>query len=383
MGIPPFCPLLKNFRRIVMTASFITSIANIWNQAWPIMVAILIFGLIVIIHELGHFLFAKAFGVTVNEFAVGFGPALFKKKIGETLYALRLIPFGGYCAMEGEDEDSQSEGSFQKKSVFKRMIIVAAGGINNLILGLILVGVLLSVQGSFYTTTVDAFAKNAPSMQSGLMVGDQIVKVEGRRVYCASDISYMFATSKDSSLIMEVRRDGKTLTLDNVQFPTTEIEGKQYIQPDFGVVNEEMTLKKPLSFVKYTVMESVSIGRTVWMSLVDLIGGRFSMNEVMGPVGVVSTVSEGVSQAVGGGSSVAWDSLLYMLSLITINLGLMNLLPLPALDGGRLVFLLFEAVFRKPVPQKYEGLVHGIGLALLLFLILIITGNDILRLIRG
>jgi regulator of sigma E protease len=366
-----------------MTASFATNLLNFWNQAWPVAVAIIIFGLIVIIHELGHFMYAKLFGVKVNEFAVGFGPALFKKKKGDTLYAVRLIPFGGYCAMEGEDTESDSPDSFQKKSVLKRMIIVAAGGIHNLLLGLLLVGIMLSVRGDFYTTQVGGFAQNATSIQSGLAVGDEILRVDGRRVYCASDLSYMFATAEDTALSLEVRRNGKIVPLEQVEFATQEIDGVAYLQPDFGVVTEEITLKKPLSFVKSTVMESVSIGGTVWMSLLDLLGGRFSMGDMMGPVGVVSTVSEGVSQAVSGSSSVAVDSLLYLLSLLTINLGLMNLLPLPALDGGRLVFLLFEAIFRKPVPQKYEGLIHTVGLALLLLLILVITGNDILRLFRG
>ena len=366
-----------------MQGSFLTALGNIWSSVWPIAVAILLFGLMVIIHEFGHFIFAKLFKVKVNEFSVGFGPALFKKQKGDTLYAWRLIPFGGYCAMEGEDEDSDDAGSFQKKSVWKRIVIVAAGAFNNLVLGLILVGFMLGIQGKFYTTQVYGFVKDAPSYQSGLMPGDEIVEVDGRRVFCSSDLSYMFMASPDDTLEMKVHRNGETVLLDAVRFHTQEIDGTTYIQPDFAVVSEEMSVKHPLTFIKSTLLESVSIGRTVWMSLIDLIGGRFGLNEMMGPVGVVSTVSEGVSQAVSGSSGIGMDYLLYMLALITINLGIVNLLPLPALDGGRLVFLLYEVIFRKPVPAKYEGWVHGIGLALLLLLILVITGNDILRLLRG
>ncbi len=362
-----------------------TTLGDVWQKIWPIAVALVLFGLIVIIHEFGHFFFAKRFKVRVNEFAVGFGPALWKKQKGETLYALRLIPFGGYCAMEGEDEESDQPGAFHNKKAWQRFIIVAAGAINNLILGLLLVGIMLSVQGSFGTTAVRGFTENATSYQSGLRAGDVITKVDGRRVYCASDLSYMMMASSDDTLSMVVKREGKKVVLDNVKFltQTNEQDGKTYIAPDFGVTFEEMSWKNPLTFAKCTVMESVSIGRVVWMSLLDLIGGRFGLNEMMGPIGVVSTVSDSVSQAATTEPSVGMGYLLYLLSMITINLGIVNLLPLPALDGGRLVFLAAEGIFRKPVPPRYEGIVHTIGFALLMLLIVVICGNDILRLIRG
>ncbi len=367
-----------------MTASVWSVLGNIWSTAWPILVAILIFGIIVIIHEFGHFFFAKLFKVQVNEFALGFGPALFKKQKGETLYSVRIIPFGGYCAMEGEDEESEQPGAFHSKKVWQRIIIVAAGAINNLILGFVLVAIMLSINGQFYTTQIYGFVKDAPSYQSGLLPGDEVLSVDGRNVYCSTDLSYMMMISEDNTLEMVVRRDGEKKTLENVTFATREMDGKTYIAVDFAVVPEEMTLRSPLKFIKNTVKESVSVGRVVWMSLKDLIGGRFGMNEMMGPVGVVSTVGDTVSQAVSGETpGVDFGYLFYMMAMITINLGIVNLLPLPALDGGRLIFLLFEAIFRKPVPQKYEGWVHGVGFALLMILILIITGNDILRLVRG
>lgn len=368
-----------------MTASVWTVLGNIWSSVWPILIAILIFGIIVIIHEFGHFFFAKLFKVKVNEFAVGFGPAIFKRTKGETQYSLRVIPFGGFCAMEGEDEESNDPRAFHSKKVWQRIIIVAAGAINNLILGFLLVAIMLSMNGQFLTTHVRGFYdKEAPSYQSGLMPEDEILSVDGRRVYCASDLSYMMMISTDNTLDMEVRRNGEKIILQDVTFATREMDGKKYIAVDFGVYQEEVTLKKPLSFVKNTFKETFSTGRVVWMSLKDLIGGRFGMNELMGPVGVVDTVGDTVSQAVSSeNKSVDFSYLFYMMAMITINLGIVNLLPLPALDGGRLMFMLFELIFRKPVPAKYEGWVHAVGFALLMILIVIVTGNDILRLVRG
>jgi len=368
-----------------MTISVWSTLGEIWSTVWPIVVALLIFGLIVVIHEFGHFFFAKLFKVKVNEFAVGFGPAIFKKQKGETLYALRVIPFGGFCSMEGEDEHSDQPGAFHGKKPWKRFIIVAAGAVNNLILGFIIVGVMLGMRGEFDTTTVRGFAEGATSYQSGLRAGDEIIEVDGRRVYCASDLSYMMMASQDDTLTMVVERNGEEITLDAVKFVTKENpqDGKRYIAADFGIVQEQMTISQPLNFLQCTAMETVSIGRVVWMSLVDLVGGRFGLNDMMGPVGVVSTVSDSVSQAVSDSSGFGLEYLLYLLAMITINLGIVNLLPLPALDGGRLVFITAEGIFRKPIPQKYEGWIHAVGFALLIGLILIICGNDILRLIRG
>ncbi len=367
-----------------MTLSVWSSLAGFWHSLWPILVAVVLFGLLVIFHEFGHFFFAKLFKVRVNEFSVGFGPALWKRQKGQTLYALRVIPFGGYCAMEGEDDASDDPGAFPKQPVWRRMIILAAGAFNNLVLGLVLVGLMLAVQGQFYTTTVAGFAKDAKSEASGLAVGDRIVSVDGRRVYCSSDLSYMLMASEDDTLTMEVRRNGELLTLGAVQFDMQTVEGRRVIAADFGIAAANMSIRHPLTFLKCTFLESASVARVVWMSLLDLIGGRFGLNDMMGPVGMVSSVSETVSEAVSGSAGgVGLDYLFYLMGMLTINLGVLNLLPLPALDGGRLVFLAIEAVCRKPVPARYEGLVHGIGLVLLFGLILIITGNDILRLIRG
>lgn len=369
---------------MVVLCSVGSALLSVWNAVWPIAVALLLFGLVVVVHELGHFLFAKLFKVKVNEFSVGFGPAVFKTQKGDTLYALRAVPFGGYCAMEGEDRDSGDENAFAKKNVWKRMIIVAAGAFNNIVLGLLFVGIMLGIQGRFYTTTVRGFYEGAQSYQSGLRTGDKILSVDGRRVYCASDLSYMLMSSEDDTLEMTVEREGQKTALSNVKFDTEELEGKTYISLDFAVTSDEMSITNPLTFAADALKETVSVARVVWMSLLDLIGGKYGLNEISGPVGVVSAVGETVSGVASSAQPImALDTIFYLLAIITVNLGIMNLLPLPALDGGRLVFLIIEAIRRKPIPQKYEGWIHAAGFAVLMVFIVVITGNDILKLVRG
>ena len=351
------------------------SLSSVWQTAWPIAVAILLFGVVIFLHELGHFLFAKWFGVQVNEFALGFGPTLFKFVKGETTYSLRLLPFGGFCAMEGEDEESENQRAFSKKSVWKRMVIVVAGAVNNLILGLVLVGVLLGIDGAYGTRQIAYFADGAMSQSTGLQEGDEILKIDGRGIYCATDISYMLMNSRDASVDMVVRRDGVATPLEGVSFRTEEIEGHSMIELDFKVVGQRVSLTRPFAFVKEAVLETVSMGRLVWMSLFDMLTGRYGLNEIMGPVGIIVETGTAISMGL--------ESVLYLMALLTVNLGIMNLLPIPAVDGGRLCFLLVEAIRRKPVPQKYEAWIHAAGLILLLLFSVFILGNDIVRLIQG
>ena len=334
------------------------------------MVAVLIFIVLIIIHEFGHFIAAKAMGVRVNEFAVGFGPKLFKKKIGETTYAINLIPLGGYCAMEGEDEGSSDSRAFCNKGPLKRFVIVAAGAVFNLILGLIIVALSLSFTNAFSSTTIAKFEENAQSQQSGLAVGDQIIKVDGRKIYSTYDLSYAFMGVDDGAIDLTVKRDGKPVELKDVKFATQQIEGTTVLTVDFWVQGEEKTFT---NYISYTFKTAASYGRVVWFSLIDLIGGKFGINAVSGPVGVTA--------AIGTVARSGLENLLPIMALITINLGIFNLFPIPALDGGRLLFIVFELIFRKPVPQKYEALVHGIGFALLIGFMLLITAKDIISLI--
>ena len=345
---------------------------EIWNTVWPILLAILMFVIIIILHEFGHFITAKLLGVRVNEFSVGFGPKLFSKKGKETTYSVRAIPFGGFCAMEGEDEESNDPRAFGNKNPWRRFIIVAAGATFNLILGFVIAVLMTIPQERYATTTIGKFEDGAVSCNYGLQVNDEIVAANGRKIYCFSDLSYMLASAKDGKLDFTVLRDGKKVELKNVTFNLEPLDdGNNYISLDFRVYGEEKTFTNTL---KYAAKTTVSYGRIVYMSLYDMITGKFKINQMSGPVGITAAVSQATRQSV-------WN-ILYYACIITVNLGIMNLLPLPALDGGRLLFILIEMIRRKPISAKYEGLVHTIGFVILFGLIILITFNDILNLIR-
>lgn len=340
------------------------------NNVWPYAVAVLVFLLVIIIHEFGHFILAKLNGVRVNEFAVGFGPKLFKKQLGETAYSFRLIPFGGFCAMEGEDEESDDPRAFGNKKPWRRFTVVVAGAVFNLLLGFALCIGFVAGQELYATTTVAEFTEGSVSNQHGLQKGDTIVEANGRAVYTFNDLSYMFGTSKDGVMDFVVERDGKKVALDNVKFNMEKYEdGKQYISLDFKVYGEKRTF---WSVIKNAAKTEVSLARVVIMSIGDLISGKFGISDMSGPVGI--------TVAVGTAAKQSLTSLIYIAALLTINLGVFNLLPLPALDGGRLLFILFEMIFRKPVPAKYEGWIHAIGFVLLIILAVVIMISDVLKL---
>lgn len=350
----------------------ITVIANIWNNVWPYLLAILMFLLLIIIHEFGHFIAAKLCKVKVNEFAVGFGPKLFKKQVGETLYSVNLVPLGGYCAMEGEDEDSSHDRAFCNKKPLQRLFIVANGAIFNLILGVIIVGIsLLPKTGSnlLGTTTVAKFDESAVSVNYGLKAGDEILSVDGRRVFTDRDLAYTFTNIDDGAVDITVRRDGEKVELDDVHFDTEEIDGINVIKFDFWLLGEKKTFG---NLIKHTFKTTFSYCRIVWFSLIDLISGRYGISAMSGPVGITATVGEAAKQNI--------LNILPIMALITVNLGIFNLLPLPALDGGRILFILIELITRKPVPAKYEGWVHAVGFALLIGLMVIIAAKDIIYL---
>ncbi len=339
---------------------------------WPYLVAIILFLLLIIIHEFGHFIAAKLLGVKVNEFAVGFGPKLFSKQGKETKYSFNLVPLGGYCAMEGEDEDSGDERAFCNKKPWRRFIIVAMGATFNLLLGLIIVAIVLAPQKRFNSTVVAEFKENAVSEQSGLQVNDKIIEVDGRKIFTTYDLSYAFTNVKDGKVDMLVKRDGERVTLKDVTFDTEEENGISYLTVDFYVHGIEKTVG---SYIKQTFDMSLSYCAVIWRSLIDLVSGKYGISAVSGPVGV--------TVAIGSAAKASLVNLLPIMALITINLGIFNLLPIPALDGGRLLFILIEMIFRKPVPQKYEAMVHAIGFVILIGFMLLITAKDIWSLITG
>ena len=332
--------------------------------------AVLLFLILIIIHEFGHFIAAKLLGVRVNEFAVGFGPRLFSKRIGETNYAFNLIPLGGYCAMEGEDEKSQDERAFCNKKPWKRFIIVVMGAVFNLILGLIIVAIILAPQKAFTSTVIADFNKNAISQQTGLQVDDKITKVNGRKIFKTYDLGYAFTNVDDGKVDIEVLRDGKEKLLKDVTFESEQESGINFLKVDFKVYGIKKTIG---NYIGQTVDTAISYCVVIWRSLIDMLSGKYGISAVSGPVGVTVTIADVAKESL--------FNILPIMALITINLGIFNLLPIPALDGGRLMFILFEMIFRKPVPQKYESVVHTVGFILLFAFMILIAIKDIWTLI--
>lgn len=347
------------------------------DVALLIIIGVLLFELIIFIHEFGHFITAKLSGVKVNEFALGMGPKIIKFKKGETLYSLRLFPIGGFCAMEGEDENSDDEKAFNNKPVWKRMIIVVAGAVMNIILGFVLMMITLAPNEYFASNKIVVFTENASSAQS-LKVGDEIQYINGYKIDTSTDLSFAFATAKSNKINMSVIRDGQWLELQNVEFGTKKADdGTEIIQLDFRVEAIENNFG---TLISQTFKSTGSTVRMVWSSLVGLVTGQFGFNEVAGPIGMTSAISQATAS---GLSSSFWDglnNLIYVMMIITVNLGIVNLLPLPALDGGRLIFLIVELIRRKPVKREHEAYVHAIGLAILLIFMVVISINDIIRL---
>lgn len=345
-----------------------------------IIVAVLVFGVIIIIHEAGHFAAAKACGVKVNEFSLGMGPRLFGWGKGETQYSLRLLPIGGYVSMEGEDSDSGDPRAFNRKPVWQRLIIICAGAFMNLVLGFVILLIVSSFEDGITTTQIAGFySDDSPSHVSGLEVGDEIVRVNGMRVFCDTDISYQFQLDEDRVFEMTVMRNGQKVVLPEVRFDGETLEdGSQSLVIDFYVLGEKVN---PLTVLSYSSRKFVSVARMIWLSLFDLLRGRYTINDLSGPVGIVGAIGKVVGSTSEG--VAVGDMLLNLLSFvvfITINVGIFNLLPIPALDGARAFFLIIELIRRKPLKPEVEGTVHFVGLMLLFGLMIVVTFFDILKL---
>ncbi len=345
-----------------------------------IIVGVLLFGFVIFFHELGHFLMAKLGGIRVNEFALGMGPRLWGFRRGETEYALRLLPIGGFCAMEGEDEESGDERAFGNKPVWKRVLVVVAGGLFNIVLGLVLMVAVLAPQEIFATTTISQFTEGAATAAAGAQVGDKIVEIDGYAIYTDRDMSFALALADPAAMHMVVERNGQRVDLGTFAMHTQNLDGKEVVALDFYVQPEQRTVAGVLGRAG---ADTFSMARMVVESLKGLLTGRFGLNEVAGPVGTAQAISQAAGAGLAQGFGQALSNLVIMMIMITVNLGIINLLPLPALDGGRLLFLIWEGLTRKPVPAKYEGYVHAAGFVLLIGLMVLITFHDVWRIVTG
>jgi regulator of sigma E protease len=351
-----------------------------------IIIAIIAFGFLIAIHELGHFVAAKLCGVRVNEFAIGMGPAILKKQGKETLYALRLLPIGGFCAMEGEDGDSEDPRAFSSQARWKRLIILAAGAFMNFLVGFIVVIILCMQMHSFVGTTITDLADGFPNAGAdGLMVGDTIVALDGERLYYSSDFSTFIARDTDGQVDLEIIRNG-----DKIQLEDFPLEMREYTDADgqtrlrYGITfnSIEGTFGQQLKYSTYTTMNFV---RLIRVSLSDLFHGAVGLKDLSGPVGIVSVIND-----VGNASAEVSDAIsniAYLFAFIAVNLAVMNMLPLPALDGGRIFFLIvtwiIERISRRRLNPKYEGYIHAAGLVLLMGLMVVVMISDVVKIING
>lgn len=341
-----------------------------------IVIALVVFGIIIAVHEFGHFIVAKLCGVRVNEFSIGMGPAIFKKQKSETLYSLRLLPIGGFCAMEGEDSESTDERQFSNKKTWQQILVLVAGAVMNILLGFIILIIMTSTGGDIVSTTVSGFHDSSTSSNSGLMVGDKILKVNGMSTFIDSDIVYKLVTDTDGIVSMQVLRNNTKVELEEVKFKTIagNEEEKQKIVIDFKVLPIE---KSFLSVLDYSVNKTISVSRQIWISLVDLVSGKYGFNDLSGPVGIVGAIGSAMESAPTFSENLRM--VMTLVVFITINVGIFNLLPLPALDGGRIVIRIIEAIVGKKIKPEKEGIIHFVGLAILMLLMVAVTFNDIAK----
>jgi len=440
-----------------------------------ILIGVLLFELIIFIHEFGHFITAKKSGIKVNEFSLGMGPKIFSFGKGETKYSLRVFPIGGFCAMEGEDEESPEPRAFNNAKVWKRMIVIIAGAVMNIILGFVLMFVVVVQQDAYSSTEVQSFPATSFSSCTGLQSGDVIKEINGYGISTSMDFNYPISTaelktvdgstleiykedcgnnlynmavslvqdknnklsdeqvskvnellSKSTSEIVKakskedaysvyenyykeindacgikdykvekiveketrkrytadilVERNGEEKLLKNVQFftYTTKDNSDPQVSIDFYVKPIEKTFGSVLS---QTFKQTISTCKMIYASLGGLLTGKFGLKDMSGPIGIASAVTTVASESLSSGFMSAVNSIIYVMMIITVNLGLFNMLPFPALDGGRFVFLIIEAIRGKSVPRKVEAIVNGIGMGLLILLMILITANDIFKLI--
>lgn len=354
-----------------------------------VLLAIFVFGMLILTHELGHYLFARLFKVTINEFSIGMGPRLISRVSKKTgiRYTLALVPFGGYVSMSGENDTMDESvpknplapatgdpNTFDKKPAWQRFIITVAGAAVNIIFGVIATVIVVSCV-NLGGTTIHSYPDRAEtgydvsSADSGLMPGDVILAIDGAGVSISDELQYEILRRGNKPIDVTVLRDGETVVLPDVVFPTVTDQGQTFGMIDFIIVREEKNVGTVLN---HAMRKSLLTIRQVWESLYDLITGRYTLAAVSGPVGI--------SAAIGDAASYGIIVLLNLVAMISINLGVMNLLPIPALDGFRMLTTLFEMITRRKIPEKVEGAVNAVGLLLLLGLSAVILVKDVFQL---
>lgn len=351
-----------------------------------ILFAILLFSMLIFVHELGHFITAKLSGVQVNEFAMFMGPAIWKKQIGETLYSIRCIPIGGYCAMEGEEEDTDNPRSFQKAAWWKRLIVLVAGSAMNFLAGLLILLVIYLPAQQFITPVISQIEPGcALAGEKGIQVGDRILELDGEKIYVQGDFSTILSLNGGEVHDLVLERGGEKVVLNDFRMEKREFtdpDGTKSLRYGFSFSIEDATFTDKLGYVWNTAMDTV---RMVRLSFKMLFTGKAGFSDLSGPVGIVSQMSEVAESSAT--TELAIMNLLSFGAFLAINLAVMNLMPIPALDGGRVVALLIttaiESVTHKKIDPKYEGYLHGAGMVLLLGLMAIVMFKDIFVLFRG
>lgn len=349
-----------------------------------IVIAIIIFGVLIAIHEFGHFASAKLLGVRVNEFAIGMGPTLFKKQKGETLYSLRALPIGGYCAMEGEDSESMDGRAFTNQKAWKRLIILVAGSFMNFLLGFLVVLIIYASASGFRTAEITGFMDGfALQSEQGLMQGDVIYKVDGERIYLFSDLSTFLPRGNGESFDLVVLRDGEKVTLNDFPLRLEDYQYEGETVTKYGLLfegTEDATVGVKL---RVSFFQSIDFVRLIRVSFQDLFSGAAGIKDLSGPVGIVQIITDvGASSA---SVTAAAENIAYLAAFIAINLSVVNMLPLPALDGGRVFFLciswVVEKIRHRKLNPKYEGFVHAAGLVFFMALMIYVTFQDVFRIV--
>lgn len=347
-------------------------------------VAILVFGAVVLVHEWGHFILARRSGIRVVEFAIGMGPMLWSRTVNGTRYSIRLLPIGGYNRMLSREEEEQLRqageevpeyepgpgGYYEDAAPWRRLLVLVAGPVMNVVLGFFLLLILLSGQELLATRQVANVDPDSMAAASGLQEGDLILEVNGRHCFVYQDISYELARTENDQADLLVRRDGEKVLLENVRFDRITLEdGYTYLDIGFQVYGVKPgLLTTPKAAIQYTIYYS----KIIFVSLVDLFTGRVGINNLSGPVGIVSAINEAVM--------MGWDEVINMAILISINLGIFNLIPIPGLDGGQILFTGVELVARRPIPARIRNAVNMAGLMALVFLVLVASYQDLIRL---